>query len=161
MNIKKVVFFAVFSLTLSSFLFAKKAGKANEAGNIKEKTLQAVLWEVVSIDEETYPVTQDGILMHMYFLFGEDGNMYLGCKFEGEAENMLAVGNKSMKYELKGNTLVLADSILDMSVGKGETLTLVEREGDGKGEKMVLKAARDVSIEDIKNAQPIDLGDVF
>lgn len=160
MNIKKILFFAIFALVVSTSLFAKKMTNSPKiSGKLDAKTLQSTLWEVVSIDNDIYPTCQDGILMHMYFIFSNDGNMYIGCKFEKDKDSALGFGNKSMKYELKGKGLVIADTELEILLDKENRLILRET-GDDEGD-IVLKPVNSPSIEELKNAETMDLGDIF
>lgn len=159
MNTKKIVFFALFALLISSSLFAKKAAKgADPKIVLTPDLLQSGVWEVVSIDEDVYPLTQDGVLMHMYLIFSKDGNLYVGCKFVQGNEEALGLGNKSVKYVLKGNVISFADSDMDYSIDKTGRMILTEKGDDGK---MILQAVDSPSIQDIKNAETMDLGDLF
>ena len=159
MNTKKIVFFALFALIVSSSLFAKKAPKAAAPkGGLTLDLLQGGVWEVVSIDEDVYPLNQDGILMHMYLIFSNDGNLYVGCKFMQGDEEALGLGNKSVKYTLKGNVISFAGSDMDYTIDKTGKMVLTEKGDDGS---MVLQAVDSPSIQEIKNAEHMDLGDIF
>lgn len=156
MNVKKIVFFALFALVISSSLFAKKAGNAPKSGGIPltADMLQGGVWEVLNIDGDAYPMSKDGILMHMYFIFSTDSNIYLGGKLEGGGESVLANGGKYVQYKLQGNVITIADDKFSYSIDKEGKMVLTDQEGS----KMLLQAVDSPTIEEIKKAEPMDFG---
>ena len=154
MNVKRIVFFALFSLVLTSLLFAKKVDNVPSIP-LDNGLLQGGVWEVLNIGGDVYPMKEGGILMHMYFIFSNDGLLLMGAKFEDGKENVLARGNKNRKYVLKGAAIYLQGDELKYSLTKEGRLTLTDKDGS----KIVLQAVDSPSIEEIKKAEPMDLGD--
>jgi|GEM_PF-5827722 len=148
MKNKKISIFsllAIFTLSLS-FVYGE--------ATLSLQKLRGVAWEVLQIENQTFPTKENDAMVHVYWWFSEDNNIYTGICTKYKSESLMIRASEAIPYKFNKGILSMEEDQLKVVEIKNGVVKMV---GKDPSMILILKEQNEFAIKDIKDAEVVDV----
>ena len=118
--------------------------------------LQGIAWEVLQLENQIFPTKENDAMMHVYWWFSEDNNIYTGLCTKYKGESLMVKAIEAIPYAFnKGILSIEEDKLRVVEIKNG----IIKMMGEDPSMILILKEQNEFAIKDIKYAEVIDVSD--